>query len=136
MGAEKKERIIRGAVLHVVVLAILLLIWRCPFYLLFGVPCPGCGITRAYTALLSGNVEEAFSLNPMFLPAGFAFWYMIHRRILPKRPSSIVEMAAGIAILILLLGSYGYRMISQTGLIVADVESGLLFRIWEAVFGA
>lgn len=136
MGAEKKERIIRGAVLHVVALAILLLIWRCPFYLLFGVPCPGCGITRAYTALLSGNVEEAFSLNPMFLPAGFAFWYMIHRRILPKRPSPIVEMTAGIAILILMLGSYGYRMISQTGLIAADVESGLLFRIWEAVFGA
>ena len=134
-GSEKKKRILRIVVLHVVALAVLLLIWRCPFYLLFGVPCPGCGITRAYRALLSGNVAEAFALNPMFLPAGLAFWYVIHRRFLPKHPGPRVEIAVGIVILILMLGVYVYRMISQTGPIVADIESGIIFRIWEAVFG-
>ena len=37
----------------------------CPFRLLTGLQCPGCGTTRAVHHLLHGRVEEAFRLNPM-----------------------------------------------------------------------
>lgn len=38
---------------------------RCPFRMLTGLQCPGCGTTRALHQLLHGNVGAAFRLNPM-----------------------------------------------------------------------
>lgn len=38
-----------------------------------GVPCPGCGMTRAYLLLLKGNLAGAFYYHPLFpLPAAVA----------------------------------------------------------------
>lgn len=37
----------------------------CPFRLLTGLPCPGCGTTRALTALSAGDLSAALSLNPV-----------------------------------------------------------------------
>lgn len=31
-----------------------------------GVPCPGCGLTRAYLSLFNGNLKEAFYYHPLF----------------------------------------------------------------------
>jgi hypothetical protein len=38
---------------------------RCPVYALLHIQCPGCGITRALAALLSGRIHEAFHLDPL-----------------------------------------------------------------------
>jgi hypothetical protein len=37
----------------------------CTARALTGVPCPGCGATRALSSLLSGHPLEALSLNPL-----------------------------------------------------------------------
>lgn len=37
----------------------------CPFHALTGVPCPGCGTTRAALALARGDVPAAFGWNPL-----------------------------------------------------------------------
>jgi hypothetical protein len=37
----------------------------CPTALFFGIPCPGCGLTRATLALLRGDVREALALHPL-----------------------------------------------------------------------
>lgn len=41
--------------------------WTCPFKQLFGIPCPGCGTTRAFCAFFKGNFVEAFTINPLGL---------------------------------------------------------------------
>ncbi len=37
----------------------------CPFAIVTGHPCPGCGLTRATVALLQGHLAEALHLHPL-----------------------------------------------------------------------
>ena len=39
----------------------------CPLAGVLGVPCPGCGLTRATLALLHGNLRQALHLHPLVL---------------------------------------------------------------------
>lgn len=39
----------------------------CPFRLLTGFTCPGCGTTRALHQVLHGHFDTAFTLNPLLL---------------------------------------------------------------------
>jgi hypothetical protein len=38
----------------------------CPFRNLTGIPCPGCGMSRAWTAFFRLDVVTAFDYHPMF----------------------------------------------------------------------
>jgi hypothetical protein len=40
----------------------------CPWHGLLGLPCPGCGLTRAFCALVRGDVRAALALNALSLP--------------------------------------------------------------------
>lgn len=39
-------------------------VWVCPFLAVTGLPCPGCGMSRACLALLAGDFEGAMRLHP------------------------------------------------------------------------
>jgi hypothetical protein len=57
----------------------------CPIYQYLGILCPGCGATRALSALLRGRFTEALRLNPLFLlllPALLALAIESYRRAL------------------------------------------------------
>ena len=41
----------------------------CPFRLLTGLECPGCGSTRMFMALVDGDINGAFAANPALLAA-------------------------------------------------------------------
>jgi hypothetical protein len=38
--------------------------WTCWFKQQFGIPCPGCGMTRSTLLALNGHIREAMLLNP------------------------------------------------------------------------
>lgn len=46
---------------------ILLFNTKCVFKSIIGVPCPGCGLTRAWISFIKGNISEAFYWHPLFL---------------------------------------------------------------------
>lgn len=48
----------------------------CPIRFLFGVCCPGCGLTRAYVSLLHMDLYSAFMYHPLFIlpPIIFAIY--------------------------------------------------------------
>lgn len=42
----------------------------CPTAGMFGIPCPGCGLTRAVLAAVQGNFSGAFHYHPLFFVLG------------------------------------------------------------------
>lgn len=46
----------------------------CWFKALTGIPCPTCGLGRAYTSLLRGHPLQALSYNPFMLVFSLAFF--------------------------------------------------------------
>lgn len=52
----------------------------CLFLNLTGVPCPSCGMTRAYISLFRGNITQAFDYHPLFL-APFVIIIMMQEKI-------------------------------------------------------
>lgn len=58
--------------------------WRCPILAATGIPCPGCGLTRASMQLIRGDFAGSFHTHafaPVFL---FAMLLMIVALVLPE----------------------------------------------------
>lgn len=60
-------------VLFIAWLALYLLDIGCVFRLMTGVPCPGCGMTRAWLAALRLDFAAAFAYHPLFWAVPIAF---------------------------------------------------------------
>jgi hypothetical protein len=56
-----------GIAIYLVSLTTFIHIFECPLYYLIGIPCPTCGMTRAFDALLSLDIMQAFYYNPSFI---------------------------------------------------------------------
>lgn len=67
------------------VLFVVCRIYQCPVQLFLHIPCPACGITRAWLAALRLDFCAAFHYHPLFLPTPFAVLYYIHRDRIPPR---------------------------------------------------
>jgi hypothetical protein len=69
--------------------------WRCPILAATGVPCPGCGLTKASLELFHGDFAASIQTHafaPIFL---IAFFIMVLVFILPSRPRlQIIEFVS------------------------------------------
>jgi Protein of unknown function (DUF2752) len=99
----------------------------CPMAGLLGVPCPGCGLTRATLALLHGNVREALHLHPLVFVLAPAFaWAMASAALSYVRGAATLRdpnpwfssRAASLlasALLLATLGVWGVRFFGYLG---------------------
>ncbi len=83
----------------------------CPLVLTTGLPCAGCGMTRAVFFMITGQFSRSFRLNPMALPVIlFAAYSIFTRYILNKKVKGfkigIIILCAGMLI------AYIYRMVT------------------------
>jgi hypothetical protein len=88
--------------------------WQCPIRQTLGIPCPGCGLSRAMTALTAGDWQNSLTLHafaPLFL---IGLLLMAGVTLLPSTPRQSVinwidlaERRTGI-IAILLIGFVFY----------------------------
>src|SRR4051812_42162582 len=99
----------------------------CPLAGVLGVPCPGCGLTRATLALCHGDLKHALELHPLVLVlaplfigamSSAAISYVRGPRALrPMRPWLASRTVSALASLLLLatLGVWGARFFGYFG---------------------
>lgn len=64
-----KNLIAIGIICVVPILLILFdLSWYCPVKRIFGIACPGCGLTRAFRCLFQFKIIESFQYNLLGIP--------------------------------------------------------------------
>ena len=97
----------------------------CPIRLLTGISCPGCGMTRAWVNVLSGNFDKAFYYHPMWLlPLLFIpVWLFIR-----PRYRKIYHLAVIFGSLLLLI-TYVIRLYTHHPILVVDPQNSLVVRI-------
>lgn len=75
----------------------------CPIWLVVGLPCPACGMTRAFSAVMQLDFAGAFRMHPLWwlvplLPPAFALGEKWRERV-------------ALVALVLIIGAYVVRMV-------------------------
>jgi hypothetical protein len=121
-----KRALLVGVAVSPFVLAFALELPLCPSAALLGIPCPGCGLTRATFAALDGRIGDALHLHPLVflltpLYVGFlvatAWSFVRGPAPIPQRPSAfgkIVGVVMGVA-LVLMIGVWVARFFGVFG---------------------
>lgn len=71
----------------------------CVFLYAFGIPCPGCGMTRAAFSLLRLDIIAAWRYNPLIFAMPYVFTYILFD-LKPARLHRRILLGIGIAALI------------------------------------
>ncbi|MBH1958618.1 MAG: DUF2752 domain-containing protein [Flavobacteriia bacterium] len=91
--------------------------FKCPFKLVTGLSCPGCGSQRAVHALLHLNFKEAFHFNPLLIASipyaglGIAFNAEVLKSRFPKTRNLLYGSRAMIAVLVIVVLFFIFRNI-------------------------
>lgn len=81
----------------------------CPWLILTGIPCPGCGLTRAGLLLLSGHFIKAWQMNPaIYLWAPFLVYLCFYRYILAKKPPFTLPFTIFVGLLTLVIYCWNF----------------------------
>ena len=125
LGQVKRGGLV-AAVFGLVAALVALDVPLCPTAALFGVPCPGCGLTRATLSAVHGQWGHAFELHPLFwiispiyaFAVGLGVWTYIRG---PKRVSTLTWQMnrwvtiGGAIMLVLMLGLWVLRFFDFFG---------------------
>lgn len=98
----------------------------CPIKYITGISCAGCGMSRAWIALLHFNIHEAFMYHPLFfLPPVVVIVMLLKSKINIKFYKIFMFTMAGAFVIV-----YFYRMFIGTGdIVVFEPQNNILFRI-------
>jgi len=83
----------------------------CAWRFILGIPCPACGMTRAWGLLLHGKFVEAFYMHQMYPFVVLGGCLFVYTRYISKRYSKIWSRY-GIILLLASITLYIYRMVS------------------------
>lgn len=98
----------------------------CPIRFLTGISCAGCGMSRAWLALLRLDISSAFAYHPLFwLPVPGAAVLLLRRHI----PKSLFRLTLAL-IVALFLVVYVIRLLTPEDTVVTFAPSqGLVLRL-------
>lgn len=148
----KPHLLVCGVLIFLIVCAVLLVSGiGCPIRYLTGIPCPGCGMTRACFGLLFGdptpmlppyapsvygegllgNVRYAMHFHPLVLVVPPALLYLLFGR-RPLLGSTRRELAFVAGLCGLMVAVYVLRLALHDPVLAIDLDNGLIARMLHA----
>lgn len=127
MGLKRyKDIICPAAVIAALYTALSLAGIGCPIKFITGISCLGCGMTRAWLAVLRLDLAAAFHYHPLFmLPPVAAVLYLAKARINQKLYRALILTICAAFIII-----YAFRLIAAQGdVVVFEPYNNILFRL-------
>lgn len=88
----------------------------CPINLVFGIPCPSCGMTRAVLSLLRGDIVTAFCMHPLVFTLPFIAVFFAVGAVSPTFAKSKAALVLAIITLFLFVATYGLRIAFSFGI--------------------
>ena len=72
----------------------------CPFYKVTGHFCPGCGMTRAISSLLQGDIKQAWQFNMLLfiVPVAFSVYFILRKLNFKKHAEVVLIITVIVAI--------------------------------------
>lgn len=109
----------------------ILFLYKCPYAYLFGISCPGCGMTRAFIALVHLDLRGAFHYHPLFwlvilLGLGW-LGERLHLFQFSDRQKNVILGISCAAFLIV----YFIRLFSGSDVVSIDFERSLIYHLWN-----
>lgn len=102
----------------------------CPIKYLFGISCPGCGMTRALLSAVTLDFPRAFYYHPLWvgvIPAGAALF------LLSKFKKQRAFRVAGIVCIAVMLAVYVYRLTGDGSIVVFEWSEGFICKAFEKI---
>ncbi|HHT91919.1 MAG TPA: DUF2752 domain-containing protein [Clostridiaceae bacterium] len=106
----------------------------CPFVLLTGLPCAGCGMTRAAILLFKGRIVESLVMHPMILSFVFyAMAYALFKYVLFIDTKSLKSLLVFILITTMVVYCVRMALVFPNQVPMVYYDENLLVRLLKAV---
>ncbi len=135
MNRGKYKETVGAAIKPVFIIAIIYLVMEsvgitCPIKFFTGISCAGCGMSRAWSAVLECDFRIAFEFHPLFfMPPMVIALFFLRSRMNTKVYFGIMYTAGAVFILV-----YLYRMFFVDGeIVVFEPEKGFFYRLLKNV---
>ena len=109
----KRKAVWAVAVISIIAaLLVVIFIYKCPTRFIFGIPCPSCGMTRAFLSAAKLDFKAAFYYHPLFGIIGIELVYLIFRKLILKKINISFKLEMGVLIFtgVLLITTYIIRL--------------------------
>lgn len=128
-----KKIIIATAVILAVAFLILSDLYKCPLNYILGIPCPMCGMTRAFIAAITGDFSGSFHYHPLWIViiVGALFIVLYETKVIriPKVAFNIICIILGV----LLILCYIIRLIMHSEIVMPHFDTSLINRLFHFV---
>ena len=116
-----------------IILMIIAFLYKCPYSYLLGISCPGCGMTRAFLALIQLDFKSAFYFHPL---VGVVIMIMLY--IVTSKFNVIIFSKQSKGFLFwgisgLFIAVYVIRLFSGSEIVYFRLEESLIFKIYHYI---
>ena len=102
----------------------------CPLKILFGISCPGCGMTRAIIAIFHLDFQTALHYHPMIVFLPFLA-YILVRIIAGKITKKLISLIA--VIVLLFLVTYCLRLYLKSDVLSFTYSDSFIYKIFHTI---
>ena len=109
-------------------------LYACPFYFISGIPCPMCGMTRAFISAFKLDFKSSFyyhALWPVVMVVLPTYFLLIINKI---KVNKKLENILSIIIAMMFLGYYIFRHIIGSEIVEIHFHDSLIYKIYFLLF--